>query len=129
LIGVSRGLGEGVRTIGVAAAAAPVMAESWRAGRVVESTSSDTIADGLAVRVAIPYAVEQLQSAADEMLVVTEGELMRAVAAYDDAGIRAEAAAAAALAALPQLKTSGPIVLIVTGRNIDDDLLARCRAA
>jgi threonine dehydratase len=129
LIGVSRGLGEGVSTIGVAAAAAPVMAESWRAGRVVESTSSDTIADGLAVRVAIPHAVEQLHAAADEMLVVTEQELMRAVAAYDDAGIRAEAAAAAALAVLPQVTPEGPVVLIVTGRNIDDDLLARCRAA
>ena len=129
LIGVSRGLGAGVRRIGVAAAAAPVMADSWRAGRVVESTSSDTIADGLAVRVAIPQAVEALQPAADDMLLVTEVELMRAVAAFDDAGIRAEAAAAAALAALPQVTTDGPIVLIVTGRNIDDDLLARCRAA
>jgi threonine dehydratase len=129
LIGIARGLGVGVRTIGVAAAAAPVMAESWRAGRVVESSSSDTIADGLAVRVAIPLAVEELQAAADEMVLVTERELMRAVAAYDNAGIRAEAAAAAALAALPSLTAAGPIVLIVTGRNIDDDLLARCRAA
>jgi threonine dehydratase len=129
LIGVAHGLGVGVRTIGVAAAAAPVMAESWRAGRVVESRSSDTIADGLAVRVAIPRAVEELQSAADEMLLVTEHELMRAVAAYDDAGIRAEAAAAAALAALPSVTAAGPIVLIVTGRNIDDELLARCRSA
>jgi threonine dehydratase len=129
LIGIARGLGAAVRTIGVAAAAAPVMAESWRAGRLVESSTSDTIADGLAVRVAIPRAVEELQSAADEMLVATEHELMRAVAAYDGAGIRAEPAAAAALAVLPQLKTDGPIVLIVTGRNIDDALLARCRAA
>jgi threonine dehydratase len=129
LIGIARGLGVGVRTIGVAAAAAPVMAESWRAGRVVESSSSDTIADGLAVRVAIPLAVDELQEAADEMLLVTEGQLMRAVAAYDNAGIRAEAAAAAALAALPSVTAAGPIVLIVTGRNIDDDLLARCRAA
>jgi threonine dehydratase len=129
LIGVARGLPGGVRTIGVAAAAAPVMADSWRAGRVVESSSSATIADGLAVRVAIPRAVEALQSAADEMLLVAEDDLVRAVAAYADAGIRAEAAAAAALAALPQVTVDGPIVLVLTGRNIDDELLARCRAA
>jgi threonine dehydratase len=129
LIGVARGLPGGVRTIGVAAAAAPVMADSWRAGRVVESSSSATIADGLAVRVAIPRAVEALQSAADEMLLVAEDDLMRAVAAYADAGIRAEAAAAAALAVLPQVTADGPIVLVLTGRNIDDELLARCRAA
>ena len=128
LIGVSRGLAPGARTVGVAAAAAPVMADSWHARGVVESASSETIADGLAVRVAIPQAVEALQSAADDMLLVTELELMRAVVAYDDAGIRAEAAAAAAVAALPQVTTEGSIVLIVTGRNIDDALLARCRA-
>ena len=34
--------------------------------------------------------------------------------------------AAAALAALPELAVDGPVVLIVTGRNIDDDLLQRC---
>jgi threonine dehydratase len=52
------------------------------------------------------------------------------VGAFDRAGIRAEAAAGAALAALPQLEdVEGPIVLVLTGRNIDDDLLARCRDA
>jgi hypothetical protein len=40
-------------------------------------------------------------------------------------GIRAEPSAAAALAALPQVPER-PAVLVVTGRNIDDDLLADC---
>ncbi len=39
----------------------------------------------------------------DEMLEVSEREIAAAVVAYDDAGIRAEAAAAAALAALPHV--------------------------
>jgi threonine dehydratase len=129
LIGVGRALPGGARRIGVAAEAAPVMAESWHAGHVVESDRSATIADGLAVRVAIPQAVEALRESADEMLLVGELELMRAVAAYHRAGIRAEAAAAAPLAALPRIAAEGPIVLIVTGRNIDDALLARCLAA
>jgi threonine dehydratase len=111
--------------IGVVAAAAPVMADSWEAGRAVESSESATFADGLAVRVAIPYAVEALNEVATHMLRVTEAEMARAVGAYADAGIRAEGAAAAALAALPQL--DGPVVLIVTGRNIDDELLERLR--
>jgi threonine dehydratase len=63
------------------------------------------------------------------MLAVSELELMRGVAGFHRAGIRAEASAAAALAALPQVDAGGPIVLIVTGRNIDDDLVARCLAA
>ena len=77
---------------------------------------------------AIPFAIEVLDDNADRMLLVSEREIARAVAAFDRAGIRAEPAAGAALAALPQLvDADGPIVLIVTGSNIADDLLARCR--
>jgi threonine dehydratase len=132
LAGVGRALGtRSPRTqrIGVVSSGAPVMAQSWQAGRPVVSDLCDTIADGLAVRVAIPIAVEWLLDAADAMLEVPEAEIATAVVAFDDAGIRAEAAAAAALAALPRVEAAGPIVLVVTGRNIDDELLARCRAA
>ena len=112
--------------IGVAPKEAPVMVESWRSGRVVESDSSATFADGLAVRVAIPLAVEVLDEVASDMLVVTEREIARAVGAFAAAGIRVEGAAGAALAALPQLSAvDGSIVLIVTGRNIDDELHTR----
>jgi threonine dehydratase len=113
--------------VGVAATGAPVMVQSWEAGRPVESDRCATIADGLAVRVAIPFAVDALATAADRMLLVSEREIAESVAAFHRAGIRAEPAAAAALAALPQLRElDGPIVLVVTGCNIDDELLARC---
>lgn len=129
LAGVGRTLGavspETFR-IGVAAKEAPVMFESWQAGRVVESGRCATIADGLAVRVAIPFAVEQLKEHADELLLVSERELADAVREFSAYGIRAEPAAAAALAALPEVAVEGPVVLIVTGRNIDDELLERC---
>jgi len=116
--------------IGVAAREAPVMALSFAARAPVGSDRCATIADGLAVRVAIPLAVDALNEAADRMLEVSERELARGVAAFDRAGIRVEPSAAAALAALPQLDgLAGPVVLVVTGRNIDDELLARCREA
>jgi len=54
--------------------------------------------------------------------------MAEAVRTYQNAGIRVEGAAAAALAALPQLgdvPPEGPIVLVVTGRNIDDALHRR----
>ena len=109
--------------VGVAAKDAPVMAESWEAGRIVESERSATFADGLAVRVAIPLAVDVLGEVASRMLLVSEQNMARAVGAFSAAGIRAEGAAGAALAALPQLEdVGGTIVLIVTGRNIDDEL-------
>jgi threonine dehydratase len=112
--------------IGVAAKDAPVMADSWEAGGIVESDRSATFADGLAVRVAIPLAVDVLGEVASRMLLVSERDMARAVGAYAGAGIRAEGAAGAALAALPQLEdVAGAVVLIVTGRNIDDELHRR----
>ena len=116
--------------VGVVAAAAPVMADSWAAGRPLTSHHASTFADGLAVRVAIPYAVEVLNEVATHMVRVRERELAAAVAALDEAGIRAEGAAAAGPAALPQLPDlDGPIVLVITGRNIDDALLERARTS
>jgi len=114
--------------VGVVAKDAPVMALSYEARRPVDCDRSASIADGLAVRIAIPYAVEALDGAADRMLLVSEREIARGVGAFDRAGIRAETAAGAGLAALPQLTdVDGAVVLVVTGRNIDDELLDRCR--
>jgi threonine dehydratase len=93
---------------------------------VVTSDRSATFADGLAVRVAIPLAVELLGEVASQMLLVSEREIARAVGTFAAAGLRVEGAAGAALAALPQLgDVEGPVVLVVTGRNIDDELHAR----
>jgi threonine dehydratase len=131
LAGVGRALrrhAPGTQRIGVVSSGAPVMALSWRAGKPVDCDVCDSIADGLAVRVAIPIAVTWLLEDADDMLEVSELDIARGGAAFDVAGVRAEAAAAAALAALPSIHADGPIVLVVTGRNIDDDLLDQCKA-
>jgi threonine dehydratase len=120
----------GTLVVGVAAAAAPVMARSFEAGRPVEPSPCATFADGLAVRVAIPFAVEVVNEVVDRLLVVSERELAHAVGAYHRAGIRTEGAGAATLAALAQVDdVAGPIVLVVTGRNIDDELLERAIGA
>jgi threonine dehydratase len=112
--------------VGVVAKDAPVMAESWQAGQPLIGDRCATFADGLAVRVAIPVAVAALAEAAQRMVLVSERELARAVGAYAAAGIRVEGAGAAALAALPQLDdVDEPIVLVVSGRNIDDELHER----
>jgi threonine dehydratase len=123
--GIGRRLGDSLR-VGVVSKEAPVMADSWEAGRVVEASRCATFGDGLAVRVAVPLAVEILGEAADRMLRVSERELARAVGAYAAEGIRVEGAAAAPRAALPQLEpVAGPVVLVVTGRNIETPLWRR----
>jgi threonine dehydratase len=124
IIGVARGIG---RVRGVVAKEAPVMALSVEAGHPVECDRSATFADGMAVRVAIPLAVEELRRGGYPMMMVSEREIAHAVRDYAAAGIRAEGAAGSALAALRKLPPERePTVLIVTGRNIDDDLHRRC---
>jgi len=115
-----------VERIGVAAKEAPVMVDSWNASRPVPSEQSATFADGLAVRVAIPLAVKVLGEVATRMILVSERRIAEAVGDYATAGVRAEGAAAAALAAVPDLNDLGdPLVLVVTGRNIDEELFKR----
>jgi threonine dehydratase len=112
-----------VERVGVAAKEAPVMVDSWNAGELVRSERSATFADGLAVRVAIPLAVEVLGEVATRMVTVSERRIAEAVREYASAGVRAEGAAAAALAAVPDLDDLGdPLILVVTGRNIEDEL-------
>jgi len=104
------------------------MADSFDAGRPVHGDSSDTFADGMAVRVAIPYAVDVLNEVATHMLRVSERELAEAVGAFAAAGIRVEGSGAAGFAALPHVPDlNGSIVLVVTGRNIDEDLHEQAR--
>ena len=66
-----------------------------------------TFADGLAVRVAIPYAVDVLNEVGHaHARASSEREIARGGRRLREGGIRAEGAAAAALAALPQLADS-----------------------
>jgi len=127
-IGVFRAVAAGAPNalrVAVAAAEAPAMWESYQAGRPVDSERCATFADGLAVRVSIPTAVEELNALAQRFELVSEAELEAAVRAYADEGIRVEGAAAAALACALREELPRPVVLIVTGRNIDDTLYSR----
>jgi threonine dehydratase len=124
IIGVRQGIG---RVRGVVAKEAPVMALSVEAGHPVECDRSATFADGMAVRVAIPLAVEEMRRGGYPMMMVSEREIAHAVKDYAAAGIRVEGAAASALASFRRLPAERePTVLIVTGRNIDDELHRRC---
>lgn len=119
-----------VTCVGVVAKEMPVMAESHAAGAVVYVPAGSTIADGLAVRVAIPLAVERLRTAVARFVRVSERDMAAALVACHDAGLPVEPSAAAAVAALRDgagIETPGPVVLVMTGRNVDDALVERAR--
>ena len=110
----------GCRVVGVQAEAASAMAQSFAAGRPVDTDSADTFADGIATRVAIPRAVALLPGRVDEMRLVSEADLRDAQAVLtEELGITVEGAAAASWAGLlaGQLP-DGPTLLIVTGSNV-----------
>ena len=131
--GVAAALGRrapAVVRVGVVADSMPVMAESYEAGEPVSAPFGETIADGLAVRVAIPLAVERLHEALDGLIRVSERALAQALVACHEAGVAVEPSAAAAVAAVrvqPDLMGDGPLVLVMTGRNVDPAVLERAR--
>jgi threonine dehydratase len=123
LIGVARKV---AGSVGVVSKSAPVMALSVAAGHPVPCNLMSTFADGLAVRVAVPLAVEELVRLGTPLVQVSERAIATGVGAFAAAGLRVEGSAAAALAALDEVDVpDGPVVLVVTGSNIDDELYRR----
>jgi threonine dehydratase len=77
------------------------MERSWRTGRVVERPSVDTIADGIAVRVPIPEAVEDMRRTVDDVVLVADDVILQAMRLlYEQAGLLIEPAGAAGIAAI-----------------------------
>jgi threonine dehydratase len=117
------------RIIGVQAERAPAYALSFREGRAISTESSDTIADGLAVRHASEENVREIAALVAHFTVVSEEEMLAAVQKLLlDEHIVAEPSGAASTAAL--LKNGNAyagktVVLLVTGANIPEQQLLR----
>lgn len=88
------------RIIGVCASGAPAMALSLRQGKAQSTDSVSTIADGIAVRVPVPEALIDLEAVVDEVLLVDDDAIVRAMqSAFQHHGLVTEPAGVAGLAA------------------------------
>ena len=116
-----------VMVIGVQAERAPSYYRSWKSGRAIPTDSCDTCADGLATRTPEPQNVEAIRQLVDDVVLVSEDQMLQAIAhLYKKEGVLAEAAGAAATAAwLARPSKEGSVVLMVTGANISDDVRRR----
>jgi threonine dehydratase len=125
----AKGRHPAVRIVGVQAAQAPSYARSWHEGRVVTTDTCDTIADGLATCVPLEPNVRAIRELVDEVVLVSEEELLQGVRTLlFDEHLVAEAAGAAPTAAYLQNPTAyanRSVVLLVTGSNIPHELLSQ----
>ena len=121
----------GTRVIGVCAAQAPAMALSLSSPRStpVITDSAATIADGIAVRVPVPEALEELHGRIDEVITVSEDSLIAAMRLlFQNHGLVSEPAGAAGLAALVESSDrfkGSRIVTPICGSNITPEQMRR----
>ncbi len=115
-----------VRIIGVQAERAPAYFRSWQEGRVVGTETCDTIADGLATRTPNVENVRDVKRLVDDVVLVSEEEMLRAIEILlVEEHVLAEPAGAASTAALlaGSAEFGDNTVLVVSGANISREVL------
>jgi threonine dehydratase len=116
-------LGLRTKVVGVVSENAQCAKLSVEAGRLVETDTARTFADGMAVRVPVAEAFEIYAKGAERIVTVSDAEVAEAIRAYyTDTHNLAEGAGAAPLAALMQERErmrGKAVGVILCGGNID----------
>lgn len=110
-----------IKIIGVEPEGAQCMNEALKAGKVVELPKVSTIADGAAVKTAGERTFELLNGVIDEIVTVSDYELMDAfLVLVERHKLIAESAGILSLAGIKKIKEKGKkVVSIISGGNID----------
>ena len=115
------------RIIAVQAAGAPAMIESWRTKTVVTHNTVNTIADGIAVRIPVPEALNDMQDIVDDAILVNEPSIVKAMnLIHLHAGLVSEPSGAVGIAALMENATlfkSLTVATIICGGNVTQQQL------
>lgn len=132
LIAARDALGLSTDIVGVVADAAPAVALSFEAGRVVATNSAATFADGMACREPHPDAMGVIGRGAADVVRVTEDEIADAIRLlYETTHNVAEGAGAAATAAMLKDRRRTPgakLGVILSGGNVDRPMMAKVLA-
>jgi threonine dehydratase len=123
LIGVRDALGLKTEIVGVVAERASAYRLSVEAGRVVPTNSAQTFAEGMAVRVPDPQALDIIRRGAARIVEVSEDEIAEAIRVmFAATHSLPEGAGAAALAALIKERTAltgRRAAMVLSGQNFD----------
>jgi threonine dehydratase len=124
---VAKTLNPNVKVIGVQAENAPAVYLSWKSGKLTETESADTFAEGLATRVAFKMPFGILCRMIDDIVLVTEEEIKWAILTLLETTHQlAEGAGAASTAAAFKLREQlrgKKVALPLTGGNLPLDSL------
>ena len=126
VIGARDALGLRTRIVGVVSDRAACYSLSFKEKIPVKTDSALTFADGVAVRVPDPGALEIIRRGAERVVEVSDDEVAEAIRVlFSDTHSTAEGAGAAALAALMKEKPrSGQrVAVVLTGQNIDRPMM------
>ena len=120
VIGARDAMGLKTKVVGVVSDKAACYSLSFREGRSISTESSLTFADGMAVRVPDPAALELIRRGAERVVEVTDDEVAEAIRVlFTDTHATAEGAGAAPLAAFMKEKGKGRVAVVLSGQNID----------
>jgi len=119
---VAKTLNPKIEVIGVQAEGAPAFYLSWKEGRIMETPSISTIADGLATRRAFELTLEIIRDLLDDFVLVSDEEIRSAIRLLlSKTHNVAEGAGAATTAAAVKMKErlkGRKVALILSGGNI-----------
>lgn len=118
-----------ISVIGVGAAGAPAMRESFEAKTAIDSTSVRTIADGIAVRDTSPITLSHILESVDEFVSVDDEEIANAILfLLERQKLVVEGAGAVGVAALLHHKLEHlrdkKVGVVLSGGNMDVTLLS-----
>ena len=118
-----------VKVIGAEPVGADGMHRSLAAGRIVTLDRVNTIADGLAASAPGKLTFELAKRYVDEVLLIEETEMLRAIRlVFEWEHLLAEPAGAAAIAALLYHYRPSPnekVVVVLSGANVTDEVMIR----
>jgi threonine dehydratase len=132
LISARDALGLSTAIVGVVSSNANAYAQSFAAQQPIETATADTVADGMAVRVPVPAALDVICRGAARVVEVTDAQVEDAMRAlFADTHQVAEGAGAAPFAAMLQEgERAGPnTAVILSGGNVDRAVYARVLSA
>ncbi|WP_240643437.1 hydroxyectoine utilization dehydratase EutB [Paracoccus siganidrum] len=120
----AKSLNPAIRIIGISMERGAAMAASLKAGRPVEVEERQTLADslggGIGMRNRLTYPM--VRELMDDLILLTEEEIaagIRHLAQQDGETVEGAAAVGAGAILAGKLRADGPLVLILSGANID----------